>query len=88
MGGGGGGGYIYISLQKQFVILTIAVAVRNFNAFILQAGDSLTDALRVVSVLPILLLGKNVHEYNTEFVKVDSLHTNLAITVAITTFSP
>ena len=34
------------TLQMHF-----KVAVRNFYAFIVQAGDSLTDALRVVSVL-------------------------------------
>ena len=34
------------TLQMHF-----KVAVRNFYAFVVQAGDSLTDALRVVSVL-------------------------------------
>jgi len=39
------------TLQMNF-----KVAVRNFYAFIVQAGDSLTDALRVVSVLWLLQL--------------------------------
>jgi len=38
--------YLHKTLQMHF-----KVAVRNFYAFIVQAHDSLTDALRVVSAL-------------------------------------